>query len=106
VLGVGDVARGKHVRRARFEAIVDEDAVVRFDPGGGSQICSWSYADAHHHEVGVDSIALRCADRLDPGVTLKRRECGVGQHLHSVISMDVAVDRAELGSQNAFEGQR
>ena len=54
VMGVGDVAGGEHARDAGLEALVGQDAVVDWMPGGLGQPGARRNADADDDEVGLD----------------------------------------------------
>ena len=106
VLDVRDVAGGEHVRRARPQQLVDEDAVVDGEAGLLGEARARLHADADDDEVAVERLPVGGAHALDRARALEGLDAGPEQHPHAVVGVDVAVDGAELGPQHALQRHR
>ncbi len=106
-MGVGDVARGEHSRRAGLQVRVGEDAVLDGDARLGGERSARLHADADDDEVAVHRAPVARADALDGRAALEALHAGAEQHLNAVVGVDVAVDPADSrGPARAAAGPR
>jgi hypothetical protein len=103
---VGDVAGGEHSRHARLQPLVDDNAPGHFEPRPLGELGAGQHADAYHHEVAVECAAVGQAHPLDPSGALEGLKAGPGDELGPVIAVDVCVNLADPGPEDALEGDR
>jgi hypothetical protein len=103
MVGHDDVARGEHARRAGLQPIVDDDPVIDGQPALGREASARRHADPDHDHVAVDDAAVARADALHGGRALERLDPGAEQHPDAVVQMDVAIHRADLATEHAFQ---
>ena len=101
--GVRNVTCGEHTGRGCPQALVDEDAVADGEPGRCRELGAWLDAHSHDDEVAVDesAVARRTRSTASSPFGLDAR---AQQHPHAVIGVDVAIDRTDLGAENALKG--
>ncbi len=104
VRGVGDVARGEDALDARLQPLVDDDAVV--DPRDiREELGPRRDADADDDRGAVDRAAVGEPDALRAAVALDRLDAGAEPQVDPLLLVDVAVEGAELGAQDAQQRQ-
>jgi len=85
--------------------LVRDHAVVDLESGIGREPSPGRDADADNHEVALDHIAHTRKYARDRAIALERIDPMVEEHLDAVLDVHVAVERADLGTQDALVGQ-
>lgn len=101
--GVHDVVRGEDRGVAGALMLVDEDAAAQLESGRRGELRPRHHADADDDDVAVDPLAAGRAHPLDGPVPLDRRQARAEAQVDAVVTVQVAVDPADLRSEDTLE---
>ena len=103
VVEVGGVAGGVDVRRACFEALIDDDAVGEDEATAGEEADVGDDADSDDRDVGLDANAAPGLDVLEPPVAGEARDLLCEHQLDAVLSVERRQFVAEVGGAELVE---
>jgi hypothetical protein len=106
IVKVGGVASCVDVRRACFEALIDNDAVCDDEATAGKETDVGDDAYADDRDVGCDANAALGLDVLEPPVTGEARGLLCEHHLDAVLPVERRQFVAEVGGAELVDQAR
>ena len=100
---VGNVSRREDALRRSPAAGVDQDPVVRLDPGAGEELDVGLDADSDHREVAVDPLSLVGHGPPQPPIALEGGHAVAGQEADAGLPVHGGEGGGDLGAENALE---